>query len=73
VNEIRRLLSKLAHAVRHEAEHVLHWSRWLRRHQHRARLSHYRRRVTDPRNCGLQYEPEKRLTPAGVRRSDGAS
>ncbi|POX55853.1 hypothetical protein C3489_08325 [Streptomyces sp. Ru71] len=48
VNEIRRLLSKLAHAVRHETEHVLHWSRRRRRHQHRARLSQYRRRGHRP-------------------------
>ncbi|GAA2990552.1 hypothetical protein Sfulv_00380 [Streptomyces fulvorobeus] len=42
VNEIRRLLSRFAHTVRHEAGHILHWSHWRRRHQYRARLSHYR-------------------------------
>ncbi|MGJ7420008.1 hypothetical protein AB9128_29615 [Streptomyces cinereoruber] len=36
VNEIRRLLAKVVHTVRHEAEHILHWSRWRRRHQYRA-------------------------------------
>jgi hypothetical protein len=34
--------------VRHEAAHVLHWSRWRRRHQHRACLSHCRRRGHRP-------------------------
>jgi hypothetical protein len=31
-----------------KAGHILHWSRWRRRHQHRARLSHYRRRGHQP-------------------------
>lgn len=48
MNEIRRLLAKVVHATRHETAHILHWSRWRRRHQHRARLSHYRRRSHQP-------------------------
>ncbi|GAA2665561.1 hypothetical protein GCM10010400_27220 [Streptomyces aculeolatus] len=48
VNEIRRLTAKFTHIVRHEADHILHWSRWRHRHQHRARLSHYRRRGHPP-------------------------
>ncbi|MFB7454996.1 hypothetical protein [Streptomyces sp. NPDC056194] len=48
MNEIRRLLAKVVHTVRYEAEHILHWSRWRRRHQYRARLSHYRRRGHRP-------------------------
>ncbi|MEV7451783.1 IS701 family transposase [Streptomyces nigra] len=48
VNEIRRLLSRVTHVVRHETRHILHWSHWRRRHQHRARLSHYRRRGHRP-------------------------
>ncbi|MEU4351853.1 IS701 family transposase [Streptomyces sp. NPDC023838] len=48
MNEIHRLLAKFAYAVRHEVEHILRWSLWRRRHQHRARTSHYRRRGHRP-------------------------
>jgi SRSO17 transposase len=44
VPEIRRLFSKLIANTIHTIEHWLHWSTWRRRHQHRARTSHYRRR-----------------------------
>lgn len=42
MNEIRRPMGTFAHTVRHTTEHVLHWSRRRRLHQHQARLSHYR-------------------------------
>jgi hypothetical protein len=42
--EIRHLITALI--LRHTAppEHIWAWSRWRRRRQHQARLSHYRRR-----------------------------
>lgn len=43
-NEIRRLHA-LYHQPRHPWRHRLHWSRWRRRHQLRARSCHYRRRA----------------------------
>lgn len=44
LNEIRRLLAKLAINAIHAIDHWLAWSQWRRRHQARARTSHYRRR-----------------------------
>jgi SRSO17 transposase len=44
LNEIRRLLAKLAVNTVHTIDYRLSWSRWRRRHQARARTSHYRRR-----------------------------
>jgi hypothetical protein len=44
-NEIRHLFTRLLDHVRHSAAHLLHWSRWRRRHQARARDYHYRRRA----------------------------
>jgi SRSO17 transposase len=44
VNEFRRLFDALLLATNHTLETLLAWSRWRRRHQYRARLSHYRRR-----------------------------
>ena len=43
-NEIRRLFTAATTTTR-EATSVLNWSRWRRRHQARARTSHYRRRT----------------------------
>jgi SRSO17 transposase len=43
-NEIRHLLVSLTGRTRHTIEHVVHWSRWRRRQQARAKASHYRRR-----------------------------
>ncbi len=43
-NEIRHLLTTLALAPVHTVRHRMHWSRWRRRHQYRARRSHYQRR-----------------------------
>ena len=44
VNEFRRLFDALLLVTHHTVTTLLAWSRWRRRHQHRARLSHYRRR-----------------------------
>jgi SRSO17 transposase len=44
VNEFRRLFDALLLATHHTLESLLAWSRWRRRHQYRARQSHYRRR-----------------------------
>jgi SRSO17 transposase len=42
--EIRRLFATLIVNTIHTIDHWLHWSRWRRRHQARAKTSHYRRR-----------------------------
>ena len=42
-NEISRLLITVIQAARHASP--LHWSAWRRRHQHRARTSHYQRQA----------------------------
>ena len=44
VNEFRRLLDGVLLVTHHTDSTLLAWSRWRRRHQYRARLSHYRRR-----------------------------
>ena len=44
VNEFRRLFDALLLVTHHAVTTLLAWSRWRRQHQHRARLSHYRRR-----------------------------
>ncbi len=44
VNEFRRLFDALLLTTRRTVTSLLAWSRWRRQHQHRARLSHYRRR-----------------------------
>ena len=43
-NEIRRLITRLITNTVHTLGHWLHWSAWRRRHQARAKTSHYRRR-----------------------------
>jgi SRSO17 transposase len=43
-NEIRRLFGRFIATMAHTIGHWLHWSNWRRRHQARARTSHYRRR-----------------------------
>jgi SRSO17 transposase len=42
-NEIARLFTYLIIQPARDARHLLHWSEWRRRHQHRARTSHYER------------------------------
>jgi SRSO17 transposase len=44
VNEFRRLFDALLLVTHRTLASLLAWSRWRRRHQYRARLSHYRRR-----------------------------
>jgi SRSO17 transposase len=44
VNEFRRLFDALLLATNYTVATLLAWSRWRRRHQYRARLSHYKRR-----------------------------
>ncbi len=45
-NEIRRLFTILSQTLtRCDVLHQLHWSRWRRRHQARARACHYRRQA----------------------------
>lgn len=44
IKEIRRLLAKLVINAVHTLDHRLAWSNWRRRHQARAKTSHYRRR-----------------------------
>jgi hypothetical protein len=44
LKEIRRLFAKLVAITVHTITHWLAWSRWRRRHQARAKTSHYRRR-----------------------------
>jgi SRSO17 transposase len=44
VNEFRRLFDALLLATNQTITSLLAWSRWRRRHQYRARVSHYRRR-----------------------------
>ncbi len=41
-NEIAHLLATLTSPA-HDARHRTRWSRWRRRHQHRAQASHYQR------------------------------
>jgi len=41
--EVRRLLNRLTSASVRSMAFVLHGSRWRRRHQARARISHYQR------------------------------
>ncbi|MFI5916913.1 IS701 family transposase [Dactylosporangium sp. NPDC051541] len=46
VNEIRHLFAKLVLTPTRTAAYWLTWSDWRRRHQARAKISHYRRRQT---------------------------
>jgi hypothetical protein len=45
VPEVRRLVYRLVVRLLAPPEVVLHWSRWRRLHQARARRSHYQRRL----------------------------
>jgi SRSO17 transposase len=46
-NEINHLLAQLLRPLR-TLDQRLHWSAWRRRHQHRARTSHYQRQPRQP-------------------------
>jgi len=58
VIEIRRLFAKLVTATIRPAAYHLHWSRWRRIHQARARASHYRARGD------TDHHPARPLSPA---------
>jgi hypothetical protein len=45
---VRKLLLRLVWERLTPAEQALAWSAWRRRHQHRARASHYKRRKAKP-------------------------
>jgi hypothetical protein len=61
VNEFRRLFDALLLATNHTVATLLAWSRWRRRHQYRARLSHYRRReqLNPIYGCSTKRRPLK--------------
>ena len=44
-SEIHHLLNVLPDLPPSGIRHRLHWSAWRRRHQHRARTSHYQKRA----------------------------
>lgn len=44
-NEIRHLFTRLLHHTDRRIGHLLHWSRWRRRHQARARDCHHHRQA----------------------------
>jgi SRSO17 transposase len=48
-NEIARLFTTLLIQPARNARHLLHWSKWRRRHQYRSRTSHYQRQDQAPR------------------------
>ena len=54
VPEVRRLLLGLVWDKLTAAEQVLAWSEWRRRHQFRARASHYKRRRAKPPSGSLR-------------------
>jgi SRSO17 transposase len=47
-NEIARLFTSLTGQPARSPQHLLHWSKWRRRHQHRAKTSHYQRQARTP-------------------------
>jgi hypothetical protein len=47
-NEIARLFTSLTGQPARGPQHLLHWSEWRRRHQHRAKTSHYQRQARRP-------------------------
>jgi hypothetical protein len=52
--EVRRLLAHLITQIPGRAA-AWAWSTWRRRHQHRARTSHYQRRQADYNEVRLSY------------------
>jgi SRSO17 transposase len=46
--EIARLFTALTTQPDRSPQHLLHWSAWRRRHQHRAKTSHYQRQAREP-------------------------
>jgi SRSO17 transposase len=47
-NEIARLFTTLIIQPARNPRHLLHWSQWRRRHQHRAKTCHYQRQAREP-------------------------
>ena len=47
-NEIARLFTALTGQPARDPQHLLRWSAWRRRHQHRAKTSHYQRQARGP-------------------------
>jgi SRSO17 transposase len=47
-NEIAHLFTTLIIQPARNPRHLLHWSHWRRRHQHRAKTSHYQRQAPEP-------------------------
>jgi hypothetical protein len=47
-NEIARLFTALTGQPARDPGHLLRWSQWRRRHQHRAKTSHYHRQARQP-------------------------
>ena len=47
-NEIAHLFTALSGQPARGPQHLLHWSQWRRRHQHRAKTSHYQRQADRP-------------------------
>jgi hypothetical protein len=48
-NEIARLFTALTSQPVRDPRHLIHWSQWRRRHQHRAKTSHYQRQARELR------------------------
>ena len=46
-NEIAHLLSGMSFRLARDDSHRMRWSRWRRRHQHRARTCHYQRQTAE--------------------------
>ena len=46
-NKIAHPLSSLTIRPAHDTSHQMRWSRWRRRHQHRARTCHYQRQTAE--------------------------
>lgn len=54
-NEIHHLFNVLIPKPTNDLWHRTRWSTWRRRHQHRARTSHYQRRATENHDLRLPY------------------
>ena len=54
LGEVRRLLAHLIIIIPGRAA-TWAWSRWRRRHQHRAKISHYQRKQTEYNEVLLEY------------------
>jgi SRSO17 transposase len=47
-NEVARLFTALTGQPARDPQHLIRWSAWRRRHQHRAKTSHYQRQAREP-------------------------